>query len=210
MSLFHFEENRIYRYGIWKFEEDEDRLREIVNEEVYTPFTNPGKRIEFLAVRALAKAMDIDPKKIAYFQSGKPYLVDEGALNISISHTKGYAALLLSPLKYVGIDIEQKSERIIKVRNRFMHSKEEAQLSKQKGEESTLLLLHWCAKESLFKAIPDEGVDFLNELRISHFSVPAEKGSFKAKSLRNGIEFQVDYRIERDFVLTCCFSKESR
>jgi len=210
MSLFHFEENNSYRYGIWKMEEeDEDHLRDLINEEIYPPFTNPGKRIEFLAVRALAKAMDLDPKKIAYFPSGRPY-IENSAVNISISHTKGYAALLISPLKYVGIDIEQKSERIFKVRSRFMHPKEESQLSGQKGEESTLLLLHWCAKESLFKAIPDEGVDFLSELRILHFSAPAEKGSFKARALRNNINFQVDYRIEKDFVLTCCFAEGSR
>lgn len=209
MGLFHLEENNIYRYGIWKIEEDEIFLRNFINVEIYTPFSNSGKRIEFLAVRALAKKMDINPQMIAYLPSGKPY-IKESALNISISHTNGYTAILLSCQNYVGIDIEQKSERIIKVRSRFMHPEEEMQLSGQKEEESTLLLLHWCTKESLFKAIPDEGVDFLRELRILQFTIHAKKGSFKAKALRSGINFQVDYQIEKDFVLTCCFAEESR
>jgi phosphopantetheinyl transferase len=209
MSLFHFEKNKVYRYGIWKIEEDETFLRDFINKEVDTPFTNAGRRIEFLAVRALAKTMNVDPQMIAYFPSGKPY-IKGSTLNISISHTKGYTAILLSSQKNIGIDIEQKSERIIKIRDKFMHPEEEKQLFGQEGKESTLLLLHWCAKESLFKAIIDEEVDFLRELRILHFTAPTEKGSFKAKALRSGINFQVDYQIEKDFVLTCCFAEESR
>lgn len=208
MSLFHFEQNEIYRYGIWKIEEDETILRSFINKEIDTPFTNSGRRIEFLAVRALAKTMDIDPQMIAYIPSGKPY-IKRSTLNISISHTKCYTAILLSSQKNVGIDIEQKSERIIKIRDKFMHPEEEMQLLGQEGEESTILLLHWCAKESLFKAIIDEDIDFQKELRILDFTTPTEKGSFKAKALRNGINFQVDYQIEKDFVLTCCFAKES-
>lgn len=209
MGLYHLEENNNYRYGIWKIEEDENTLREILGLPILVPYTNISKRIEFLAVRVLAKTMGIDPLLITYLPSGKPQ-IDGITLNISISHTKGYAALLLSDRNFVGIDIERRSERIRKVRNKFMHREEEERIALQAGDESTALLLHWCAKESLFKAFPDEGVDFMKELRILDFTCPSEKGNFKAKALRNGMECQVDYRIDKDFVLTCCFSTESR
>jgi phosphopantetheinyl transferase len=209
MSLCQLENNDTYRLGIWKIEEDEISLRRLIKEDIAVPFTNAGKRIEFLAVRALAKAMDIDPLKIAHLPSGKPY-IENCALNVSISHTKGYVAILLSSLIHMGIDIEQISERILKVRSKFMHPDEEKALYGLKCNESSSLLLHWCAKESLYKAIPDEEVDFINDLRILQFNISGEKGSFRAKALKSGINFQVYYTIEKDFVLTYCFSKESR
>jgi len=56
---------------------------------------------------------------------------------------------------------------VVKVRKKFIHPQEEANLAGMKAEEeTTALLLHWSAKEAIFKAIPDEGVDFINELRI--------------------------------------------
>jgi 4'-phosphopantetheinyl transferase len=209
MSLYQLENNDTYRLGIWKIEEDEISLRRLIKEDIAVPFTNAGKRIEFLAVRALVKAMDIDPLKIAHFHSGKPY-IENCALNISISHTKGYAAILLSSQIQMGIDIEQMSKRILKVRSKFMHPDEEKALFGQDCNELSLLLLHWCAKESLYKAIPDEEVDFINDLRILQFNISGEKGSFRANALKSGINFQVYYTIEKDFVLTCCFSEESR
>jgi len=209
MSLYQLENNETYRLGVWKIEEDEISLRRLIKENIAVPFTNAGKRIEFLAVRALAKAMDIDPLKIAHLPSGKPY-IENCAINISISHTKGYAAILLSPQIHMGIDVEQLSERILKVRSRFMHPDEEMHLFGQDCNESSLLLLHWCAKESLYKAIQDKEVDFINDLRILQFNISGKKGSFRAKALKNGINFQVYYTIEKDFVLTCCFSEESR
>ncbi len=204
MALFHFEENKNYRFGIWKMDEDENALIEFLGYEVFVQFSNPGKRVEFLSVRALAKLMKIDPQSIAYLPSGKPYLKNNST-SISISHTKGYAAIMLSDMQNIGIDIEHKSERVKKIRSKFMHPREEDNLLNQPGNESIALLLHWSAKESIFKAIPDEGVDFLKELEITNFTSPVEKGHFRAKALRSGMEFEIDYRVENDFVLTACY-----
>lgn len=204
MGLLRFEENANYRYGIWKIEEDEIKLRKILGDEISVTRPNPGKRTEFLSVRALAQFMDVDPLSIDYLPSGKPYLKDKST-SISISHTKGYVSLMLSDLKHIGTDIEQISERILKVSNKFMHPEEEAYLSKLTGNKIIALLLHWSAKESLFKAIPDEGVDFRQELRISDFAAPSAKGSFKGTAIRSGLEFQIDYHVEKDFVHTSCF-----
>jgi len=204
MGLLHFEENANYRYGIWKMEENEIKLRKMLVDEISVPRTNPGKRTEFLSVRALAKFMDLDPSSIDYLPSGKPY-IKENNTSISISHTKGYVTLMLSDLQYIGTDIEQISERILKISNKFMHPEEEAYLSGLTGNKIIALLLHWSAKESLFKAIPDEGVDFRQELRISDFAAPSTKGSFKGTAIRSGLKFQIDYHVEKDFVHTSCF-----
>jgi len=203
MGLLCIEEKNLFRYGIWKIDEDEDALRKILSHEIFSAHSNPGKRIEFLAVRALAMALHIDPLSITYQPSGKPYLIGNNT-HISISHTKGYAAIMLSDSENIGIDIERRSDRVLKVRHKFIHPEEDLNISGQQDNEIISLLLHWSAKESLFKAIPDEGVDFIKELRIYDFYMPTEAGSFKAKALRSGKDFQINYRVEEDFVLTTC------
>jgi len=209
MGICHLEENSKYRFGIWKITESEDALRVILGKQMDTPFSSAAKRIEFLAVRALAKTLAIDPFAIRYESSGKPFIMGQ-SYHISISHTKGYAALLISDLPLTGIDIESKSDRVLRIRSKFMHPEEERQLSGQKENESIALLIHWSAKESIFKAIPDTGVDFIKELRILNFTSSDTSGSFYAKALRSNTTFQVDFRIESDYVLTCCFSTESK
>lgn len=93
-----------------------------------------------------------------------------------------------------------------------MHPDEESRLKQFSSAtiETVGLLLHWCAKESLFKAVPEEGVDFAQELRISEFSPLDKNGRFRGIFLRTGSTFIIDYRVEPDFVLTCSFSTESK
>jgi len=205
MGLYYFEVNNRYRLGIWKMQEDEDKLRKTLKDYVLSvPYTNPGKRVEYLSVRALALQMDIEPPEIAYHPSGKPYLKDSET-NISISHTKGYAAILLSEIPFTGVDIEHRSDKVVKVRRKFIGPEEERNIPKEAEAEIAALIIHWSAKESLFKAIPDEGVDFINELRIVDFTTLLDKGSFHAKAIRSAMDFQVDYWVEKEFVLTACF-----
>jgi 4'-phosphopantetheinyl transferase len=215
MALWYTEKNENYHLGVWKTEETEEVLRHLSSQPLPEHIQSTGKRLEYLAVRALCVQMGVNPGQIDHLASGKPFL-SNSAEHISISHTKGYVAILLSSLPLIGIDIELKGRRIENVRKRFMHPSEEKQLAASAAihqgmiNETTALLLHWCTKESLFKAIPDEGVDFAKELHVTSFDISGQKGSFTAKAKRLNIDFQVNYRIETDFILTCCFSTESR
>lgn len=206
MPLFLDEINEHYRLGIWKMEENEQELLTILEKtELFIPYSLAGKRIEYLSVRVLAKHMGLCPDAIGHHPSGKPYLTDRDT-TISISHTKGYAAILLSELPNTGVDIEQKGLKILKVRNKFIRPDEAINIPTDEDAEIQSLLLHWSAKESLFKSIPDEGVDFIRELQITDFKYPLKQGMFHATAIRTGVNFQVDYRIYDDFVCTACFA----
>ena len=172
---------------------------------------NRVRRLEYLAVRALATQMGIHSADIAYLASGKPYLKDSN-LTISISHTKGYVAVLMSAHGQAGVDVEHTTDRVRKIRQKFMHPMEETVLTEVcKSINETLgLLLHWCAKEAMFKAVPEDGVDFAQELRIIDFGLQGESGSFQGCFLRTGRNFKIDYLMQPDFVLTCSFSAESK
>ncbi len=200
-----------YQLGIWKMVEEEELLLKQSGSNVRPSHVNQVRRMEFLAVRAMASEMGIQGMDIAYQPSGKPYLLNSN-LSISISHTKNYVAVMLSPNQMIGVDLEYRSDRILKIRHKFMHPDEESRLKQFSNAtiETVGLLLHWCAKEAMFKAVPEEGVDFAQELRISEFSPLDKNGRFRGIFLRTGSTFIIDYRVEPDFVLTCSFSTESK
>lgn len=208
MALHFLNKTPNYEIGIWKMDEDEEQLLKLAQVEVKPTHVNQVRRMEYLAVRALALVMGIKSTDITYQKSGKPELLHNDH-SISISHTKSYVAVMLSSHHRIGVDIEQRSERIHRIRHKFMHASEEEATKSGKVDETVALLLHWCAKEALFKAVPEDGIDFVKELRIFDFEPVDHRGHFKGSFLRTGSAFNIYYHIEPDFVLTCSFSTES-
>ena len=104
--------------------------------------------------------------------SGKPYLADGDAF-ISISHTQGYVAVAYSKCHEVAVDIEQYGTRVKRVAHKFI--REDEQVSIQAGNEIYAMLLHWSAKESLFKLLDVEGVDFTEHLHIHPFRLSSAR-----------------------------------
>lgn len=84
----------------------------------------------------LGKAVDIQ-----HNEDGKPFIENH---HISISHCKGYVAILLSDHHEVGIDIELRSDRVLKIASRFLREDE----SYDKTDD---ILEAWCAKEAIYK-----------------------------------------------------------
>ena len=191
--------------GIWKVDETVEQLRSMfhqfsIYEEGFARFTAEKRKQEWLAVRVLLRELCGEEKKIAYLPSGKPYLED-GSMRVSFSHTHGYVAVALHPSAEVGIDIEQYGTRIKRVASRFV--REDERVSIEAGDEVYALLLHWSAKETMFKLMEDEAVDFINHLQILPFT-PKKSGSFEAYEKRSGRDrkFLIHYDTHPDYVLT--------
>lgn len=98
-------------------------------------------------------------------------------INISISHSHDLAVAMASSSP-CGIDIEQVSQKIERVKERFCQEQELTQLKKwqtAKQNHLQLLTMLWCAKESLKKMIsPMPGfleleLDHIDQLRIFSF-----------------------------------------
>lgn len=175
--------------GLWKME-DEPSLK--VREK------------EQKAVRELVAAMlqyktsigessrTDEPVEITHEESGKPVL---DGWHISISHTKGYAAVLLSKSHEVGIDIEYVSERVKRIADRFLRPDEQA-------ENTTDLLLHWCAKEAIYKLYSELDLTF-QQMKIVDLQPQSDFFHVENES-KNGLVSvtKVFYRIHQDYVLT--------
>lgn len=192
-------------WGVWKIEESVETLRSrLDNLSDYIPVLEAmraeSRQKEWLATRVLLKELLHKETPIFYHPNGAPYLNDSN-LHISIAHTHGYAAVLLSQQAPVGIDIEYKSDRVAKIRSRFMTPDDEHRLDP--ANELNHLLLYWCAKETLFKMIGQHDVDFRQQLHIAPFPYNAV-GVLHAKETKTPAEksYAMKFLVTSDFVLT--------
>ena len=73
-------------------------------------------------------------------------------------------AIGISNETHFGIDIQHKTDKIFKIKSKFLSKKEGKFLGKTDNME--FLIKVWSAKESIFKALGKEGVSFLNDIEI--------------------------------------------
>lgn len=191
-------------FGVWKITEDLPTLfLWIKNRDFYLPqlekLHSESRRKEWLACRVLLQTMLDRPVEVDYLPNGTPFLRDS-SLSVSFSHTKGFAAAQISSTCRTGIDIEYRSDRVKKIRSRFMHPDEMAAIDTD--NESDHLLIHWCAKETLFKLLGEQKIDFANDFRVQpfHFS---NQGIIFVDCLRHSIKqtFRLAYMVCINFVM---------
>ena len=166
--------------------------------------TRKGKNSKeyFLAVRKLLE--NEDPElTINYDLKGKPYLNKEKG--ISISHSNEIVAIGISNEIDFGIDIQHKTNKIFKIKNKFL-SKNESKFLNKTGDIEHLIKL-WSAKESIYKAIGKEGVSFSNDLEIDIIN---DKDLFRAGYYKKDnikIKFDLDFICIDEYII--CHAKKS-
>lgn len=152
---------------------------------------------ERLAIRVLMYYCWGNEHEVAYCDSGKPFLVD-GSFFISVSHTNGYASICWSPFKKVSIDIEFIRPKALRLQERFVHPDEHVG-----GDKIYGAILLWSMKETLFKILENQdAVSFLHHLFIYPFMIQSEGYAFGTDRRNPAIVYKLNYRIDRDFVLT--------
>lgn len=192
------------RIGIWEIDESEETLLNFFGDKVavlgqISAVTNLARRREKLAVRILLKTLTGEEKMIVYLPSGKPELADK-SFNISISHTEGFAVLALHPEQNIGIDIEHISDRAERLLSRFLSLKEREALDK--GNSTVVSLLCWSAKETVYKLLSREGVDFANDIFIHPFRLIDNKLMATEYHTGKKRKFILDFEVTAQYVLT--------
>jgi 4'-phosphopantetheinyl transferase len=183
--------------ALWKIDEKEESLLQMLPplkeaEQIFlNKISHAPRRIEWLASRILLYSITGIYPKIFYNDNGQPTLLHSHA-NVSISHTRGYAAIAVSSNCMPGIDIEYPSPRIRKVSSRFLNSQEEIFISET--DSQTQLALIWCAKEAIYKKAGQAGLNFKDQIIIAPFS-PNETGTLEAslKSESEESKLQLNY-----------------
>ena len=183
--------------GMWNITESVDDFllrcgNAAVLEIIIAGYTSEQRRREVLAVRMLLDEMIGTNVDLLHDESGCPYL--SNGMNIGISHTKGFASVIVSPGRKVAVDVEYMSDRVRKVAARMLRTDESA---------DTLLglLLHWCVKETLYKLYSDEHLA-LKDMQVLSVEGDNTRGIVKAKNVKRSETLDVFYRVFDNKVLT--------
>lgn len=115
-------------------------------------------RRAFLSVRHLMALAGIQDVDLYYDPFGKPHLKD--GTFISISHSFTLTALIVHKNIPVGIDVEMKREKILRIAHKF------TSYSPQGAQDIKLLTHIWACKESIYKMAGRAGLSFLKDIAV--------------------------------------------
>ncbi|MGP8214467.1 MAG: 4'-phosphopantetheinyl transferase family protein [Bacteroidia bacterium] len=174
--------------GVWEITETQNELLDkaaLSDEEntMLASFRNEGRRLQWLAVRALLAEFIVPRPAIAYKANGKPFLPGRKEL-ISISHSGKLAAIALHTSLAPGIDVEEINPKINKISSRFVSDSEKAYLKQETLTEQLCII--WAAKEVLYKTHNEGILSFKENLSVSAIT-PADKGELQGTINKDGI-----------------------
>lgn len=138
-----------------------------------------------------------DVPMIGHAASGQPLL---RGYHVGVTHTKGYAALMLSNSCDVACDIEHFSDRVERIKSKFLCKEE-------KADDLDSLLVHWCSKETVYKLFPEDNLQF-SQMRVGPFSTMSD-WACEVENMKRGEKVRVDFELTMQFVLTYAFRKRT-
>lgn len=186
---------------VWHITESENELKQMSSipsdemEEI-AMYKSESQRRQKLAVRALLDAAFDEKVYLNHHDNGKPFIENE-AINISITHTDKYVAIILHPEDDLGIDIESLDRDFSAVEKKALNEDEIEDLDDDKEEKNEQLAIYWCAKEAIYKRMSVNKVDFAEQIEVERFNVRKE-GELEATFIhKDGYEeeFDLEYMI---------------
>lgn len=193
--------------AIWHITETADELYALLGTTKYdiqlAEKKNDARRAEWLAVRLLVKELFGSEAEVAYHPTGRPYLKN-GTAHISISHTKGFAAVAYHHDAPIGMDIEYLSSRVERIASRFTTQAEASYIDVlEEPVRQMCHLINWSAKETLYKLFDSPSMaEFKEVFHIASYAL-AECGTMNATVCdveKNMLA--VSYRTFPEFVCT--------
>ena len=182
------------RIGVWQVSETEAELRAMTSipsdelEEI-SFIKSESLRKQKLAVRALLDALFEEKVYLSHHDNGKPY-IENSAVNISITHTDKYVAIILHESEEVGIDCESLDRDFSAVEKKALSEEEIDDLDDEKRNEQ--LAIYWCAKEAVYKRMSQYKVDFAEQIEVESFRVRGE-GEIEATFIhKDGYEEELE------------------
>lgn len=186
------------RLGVWHIAEDEA----FFTDRQIPPgrdITHPKKRLQHLAGRMLLKELyaDFPYDLIRIADTRKPFIENE-SYHFSISHCGSYAAAIVSKTQRVGIDVELFTNKVLKVKHKFLSPAEQNLLAANGPGDtpahSEIITVAWSIKESLYKWFGEGELDFIEHMQIDNIALVANTGTAVCRILkRTSIQLNVDF-----------------
>lgn len=182
--------------GTWRIEETVSEMLAMMPslgklQHVLDSYSRDARRLEVLSVHALIYIMTGDESLVvSHNEDGHPLL---DGWHVSISHTRGYATVLLSRKDEVAVDIEYVSNRVAKIADRFICDDEQ-------DDSVTRQLVCWCTKEAVYKYFSSQHLA-LFDIRLRNYDLSSE-GCIVAENMQTGDTVTVNYCVKDSYVMT--------
>ena len=206
MPLFYSLEENNFQLAVWKMDEELEALLGMAaltgpDLQRLNSFTHEPRKKEWICIRMLLKKLGYS-SSIAYLETGKPFL-ENSKSNISISHTRDYAGIILSDSSVAGLDLERINPRIEKIAHKFLSKEEASHLPEAKRLEHLFVI--WGVKEVLFKMHHVGELLFKDHLSVMPFNFQT-KGTVEASIHKGNFQkdFFLEYQLVNDLLITRC------
>ncbi len=186
--------------GVWKITESPEELvsQLMLNDKEYAYYKSlrsGSRELQWLSSRVLLRKM-IRATEFIDFRvdcNEKPYLFNFPH-HFSISHSRHFAAVMISECCLVGVDIEEIQPKIERIAHKFMSDIELDFLGTDHRIEQ--LYACWTAKEALYKLYGKKGVSFKDHILLNPFTY-AETGEILAILATPDLykRFTIGYRV---------------
>lgn len=188
---------------IWKIEESLGWLSDGI---VLTPhcqgriacMKSEIHRKGFMSIRHLLAEENYTDQDLYYDDLGKPHLKD--GKYISITHSHEFTAIIVSDKERVGVDIEKKRDKILRIARKFTPLEEYHTLANDEALVRKLTIV-WCAKESLYKLYGKPGLSFLNHINVTDFNFEDERTTAKIDYEGKTSEYEIYFKEFEGFAL---------
>ncbi|HLS31248.1 MAG TPA: 4'-phosphopantetheinyl transferase superfamily protein [Flavobacteriaceae bacterium] len=157
---------------IWKLEETIEKLSSDIQlssscEKRLNYLKSELHRRQFLSVRHLLVAAGYAYDDLYYSGNGKPHLRGDNKY-ISVSHSFNFTGIIIGD-QPVGIDIEKRRDKILRIANKFTPLEEYSTLANDEAVIRKLTIV-WGAKEAVYKIMDEPGISFLNHIDVEDFN----------------------------------------
>jgi phosphopantetheinyl transferase len=193
---------------IWKVEEPFEWLSDGIELTSNCQTRVEGMKSElhkrgFMSIRHLLAEAGYTDFDLYYDELGKPHLKDHKY--ISITHSFEFTAIIVSK-EHVGIDIEKKRDKILKIAEKFTPIEEYRTLANVAAIIRKLTIV-WGAKESIYKIFAEPGLSFLQHINIADFDLDEAKTT--GEVYFNGTTSQFDINFLEFEEYTCVYARPS-
>lgn len=189
------------KIAIWKIEEEPDFFSSNIDFSEYDmmeyeSIKHPFKKIQWLASRFLLKKMSNENRLLLLYknENGKPFF-ENANYHFSITHSHSYVAVIISKEHNVSIDLEKITDKVLKVKNKYLHPQDFEQ-----GDNLKNLTVIWSAKETLYKYFDSKSLHFKEHLIIK--KLWNNKLETETILEEKSISKQVSVYCFEDFILT--------
>ncbi|MGV3612959.1 MAG: 4'-phosphopantetheinyl transferase family protein [Fluviicola sp.] len=141
------------------------------------------RAVEKGGIQKLLQKLGYDGLEIGYKQTGQPYLKEKPELFLSLSHAKGWFAVIVGS-ESVGIDIQTVSSRLQQGQDYFRNEREI-----QFSEDARALHLIWGAKEAFYKLKEGQIPDLKEE--VSLISIGGESLVLEFESEKHDLGYKI-------------------